>query len=314
MHRARTLQDSSEALIVLDSPLTANIDLAAAKLQLHPLILEDLHSGRQYPKYERLGRHMHFSLWDADTTPAPRSKMASSLSIIFDDRDLLVVQRDSGGQKRDMSKVLDSERSAPPVARVYWLLDAIVNDFVAVGAGIEQELDELEQEVFAGRMRESSARIYALRRQIGHTDRALTGFAEALSAARADLDIATALDPELRVHFEHLETTIDGVAQLARDAHGALDAVLTSHENNVARRQNQDMRTISAFAALLAIPTVISGIYGMNFPNLPPLEAAYGWIVVVSVMVVVDAAAFFTFRRKGWLGGRRQAKHDSGET
>jgi magnesium transporter len=92
-----------------------------------------------------------------------------------------------------------------------------------------------------------------------------------------------------------------GTAALLNDQSRALDAVLSSHENNVSARQNKDMRTISAFAALLALPSLIAGIYGMNFQNLPLVEWQYGWIAIAVVIVIVDLVIYAMFKRRGWL-------------
>ena len=78
-----------------------------------------------------------------------------------------------------------------------------------------------------------------------------------------------------------------GTAALINNQSSALDAVLSSHENNVAARQNKDMRTISSFAALLALPTLIAGLYGMNFKNIPLVQWEYGWMVIAAALVVV---------------------------
>ncbi|WP_318152929.1 CorA family divalent cation transporter [Microbacterium helvum] len=80
-----------------------------------------------------------------------------------------------------------------------------------------------------------------------------------------------------------------------------LDAILSSHENNVAARQNQDMRTISAFAALLAVPTLIAGLYGMNFKNIPLVQWQDGWTVVGLSIVVIDLIIHGLLKRRRWL-------------
>lgn len=306
---------ASHEPIVLQNPSRSKLDEAAAQLELHPLILADLRTGRQHPKFECIDSHLHFSLWDVehinDEARAPRA----SLSVIFDDRDLLVVQREVGVVTRDIRSALATPGptgTTSPAARVYRLFAALTNDFVAVGAEIEDELEAVESEVFDETKKENVARIYGLRRHIGRIDRAVTGFAEALRQADASIEAMTVLDRELRTYFTHLGSTIEGVAELVGDAHRALDAVVASHESNVAMRQNKDMRTISAFAALLAIPTVIAGIYGMNFENLPPLQWEFGWVAVSIVMIIADVAAVILFYRKGWIGGRPENARDAG--
>lgn len=163
---------------------------------------------------------------------------------------------------------------------VYRILDAVISDFVRMGSVIEQ------------------------------IDRAASGLSEAMSSARREMYELIDSEPRLRPYFLHLENNATGIARLASAQHGERDAVLASHENNVATRQNQDMRTISAYAALLAIPTVIAGIYGMNFKDLPLLKLELGWLIVVSAMIVLDVLAYVIFRHRGWLGGAPSTRSD----
>ena len=94
-----------------------------------------------------------------------------------------------------------------------------------------------------------------------------------------------------------------GTAALINNQSRALDAILSSHENNVAARQNKDMRTISAFAAFLALPTLIAGLYGMNYKNIPLVQWEFGWLVIGIVIVVVDLVIYRLFKRRHWLKG-----------
>ena len=92
-----------------------------------------------------------------------------------------------------------------------------------------------------------------------------------------------------------------GTAALINNQSSALDAILSSHENNVSARQDKDMRPLSAFAALLALPTLIAGLYGMNLKNIPLVQRQYGWLVVGGAIVVVDVVIYLMFKRRHWL-------------
>lgn len=92
-----------------------------------------------------------------------------------------------------------------------------------------------------------------------------------------------------------------GTAALINNQSRALDAILSSHENNVAARQNKDMRTISAVAAMLAVPTLVAGFYGMNFKNIPLVQWQFGWLVISVAIVVIDVVIYVLFRRRHWL-------------
>ncbi|MBO0979887.1 CorA family divalent cation transporter [Microbacterium sp. SD291] len=291
------------------------VDLAAVQEEfgLHPLIVADLLEGRQQPKAESFERHLYVSIWDVNRHGPDPATTDADLALILTEDCLLLVQRGDPAELRDLDALLTGEGALPvdsPVTAAYRVLEAVVCDFVELGAEVEGDLDELEAEVFDRRIREDYRRIYRLRQRIGRIDRAVSGLADALRDARPEIEVATAGHPELRPYFAHLELDARGVAHLTGAEHASLDAVVSSHESNVATRQNQDMRTISAFAALLGIPTVIAGIYGMNFKNLPLVQWEFGWLAVGVAMVVIDVAVLLAFRARGWLGGDPQRRHD----
>lgn len=306
----------TDATRILVNPSDEELEAERRRSHLHPLMIDDLRGTRRHPKFTRYERHLWLSLWDSNAASDP-SVIESEITLIFNTEELLVVQRGEGTSLRDLGAILtppppDTARS--PVVDVHRVLDAIVSDFVDLGAGIEDELDEVESEVFDTRVREDYTRIYSLRKRIGRIDRAASALASALREAGFEIHAATESEPELRICFRHLENDASGVAELAAAQHTALDAVVSSHESNVATRQNQDMRTISAFAALLALPTVIASFYGMNFPHLPWLHTEYGWILATGLMVVLDVVALVVFRLRGWIGHSRKREGAPGDT
>ncbi|MFD5863776.1 CorA family divalent cation transporter [Agromyces sp. NPDC127015] len=289
------------------NPDPGELERLRERFGIHPLIIADLVEGRQAPKLERLSGHLYLNLWDVDRSGADPATH-TDIALIFNDHECLVVQNGPEDELRDIEALLLADALVPvtsPISGVYRILDAVVQDFVELGAGVERELEEVEEEVFDSSIREDYRRIYRLRQRIGRIDRAVSGLAEAITADRGEFEAMMASEPALRAFFTHLEHDVTGVAKLATAEHAALDAVVSSHESNVSTRQNQDMRTISAFAALLAIPTVIAGVYGMNFKNLPLVQWEFGWLVVGIAMVAIDIVVYVLFRRRGWLGDRR---------
>ncbi|MGX5696396.1 CorA family divalent cation transporter [Agromyces soli] len=294
----------------LVNPGREELERVQRRFGLHPLVLADVFEGRQHPSFERIDEAMRLTLWDLDPDGSPAVDVGD-IALVFDAHDLLIIQQGPDDRVRDLDAVLSAPGPWPvtsPIAGVYRVLEAVVLDFVAVGADVEHELDEVEAEVFDSRVREDYRRIYRLRQHIGRIDRAVSGLAEALRDARLEIESATADVPALRPYFAHLATDAAGVAELAAAAHSALDAVVSSHQSNVAARQNQDMRTISAFAALLAIPTLIAGVYGMNFKNIPLVRWEFGWLVIGIAMVALDLVIYWMFRRRGWLGARERLR------
>jgi len=101
-------------------------------------------------------------------------------------------------------------------------------------------------------------------------------------------------------HSKH-PLDLAATAQLVSDQGIALDGVVSSHESNISNQQNDDTRKISAFAALLSVPTVLAGLFGMNFKNLPGVSWTYGWEALIAVVVILDVLMFINFKRRHWL-------------
>ena len=148
---------------------------------------------------------------------------------------------------------------------------------------------------------EDHRRIYKIRKDIGRVDRAVSSIAAALRESTDHLESLTVGNEHIVPYLHDLLDDAAGTAALINNQSKALDAILSSHENNVAARQNKDMRTISAFAALLALPTLIAGVYGMNFKNIPLVQWQYGWVAIGVAMVIVDIVIYVMFKRRNWL-------------
>lgn len=300
----------------LVNPDPRELVVVQKRFDLHPIVIADLEGERQHPKLERFGDCLYLTVWDVDVDSDGHPKTGTELALIFTDRELLIIQRGAAAQLRDLDALLTAQGPLPvtsPISAVYRVLDAVVRDFVELAARVERELDDVEVEVFDSEVHEDYRRIYRLRQRIGRIDRAIAGLAEALEVGRREFEDAIAGEPELRPYFIHLAHDADGVNRLATAEHAALDAAVSSHESNVAARQNKDMRTISAFAALLAIPSVVAGVFGMNFDNLPTTQWEYGWLAIGIGIVALDLVVYLMFRRRGWLGGaprERDAGHD----
>lgn len=279
------------------------------RLAAHPALREDsLQRGRP-PKLEVLDGQLLVIAWDID--PDKVAKRPGEIIILAGDVRLLTVQWDGDGPARALRPLVerDDAAGATPLGAAYRILDAVVCDYEATVASIESELDQVETQVFDPDVEEDYERIYRLRRRIGHLDRAASALRQGFETNADALDELLEDDPELRTFFRHMRSDLTAIADLLSTQRMTLDAVVSSHENNVSSRQNRDMRTIAAVAALLALPTVAAGLYGMNFKDMPLLHAQNGWVFVVIATVVLDVGAVLLFRRRGWMGSNQ--RHDS---
>ena len=274
-------------------------------LGLHPLAVEDVIGGRQQPKLQWFGDQLFIVLWRLRLTGEHRPIAGSELFLFARDGLLITVERSqSGVPPLDVANLLDAAQ--PPLrgnalGALYAVVSAVIEGYVAVGAYFEDELEPLEDQVFDETQEDDAARLYRLRRDVGRVGRAVASIATSFESNRDKLQDYAQQHPTLIPYILNLVDDLVGAARLTADQESALDGVLTTHENSVASQQSSDSRTIAAIAALLAIPTVISGIYGMNFADLPLIQLRLGWIVVIVVIIVLALWAYFTLKRRRWL-------------
>ena len=217
---------------------------------------------------------------------------------------LLTVQRGETEEITDLRELVEesaTELRDSPMAAAYVIMAHIVDGYAKAAADVESDLEELEEQVFTESTTEDHKRIYRVRKDIGRIDRAVSSIAAALRESTDHLDAMTVGHEHVVPYLHDLLDDAAGTAALINNQSRALDAILSSHENNVSARQNQDMRTISAFAALLALPTLIAGLYGMNFKNIPLVQWQVGWLVIAATIVVVDVVIYIMFKRRKWL-------------
>ncbi len=290
--------------ISLDDPDAAELESLGALLGLHPLAVADAASGRQQPKIQSYEEHLFVVLWML-IRPADSDEVTIAPTFLFVRDGLLVsVRRGGGAGQHDFSAMLDAafaELGHGAVGALYAIMHGIVEGYTEVTDLMESDLETLETQVFAEETTENVRQIYRMRQQIGRVQRAISGMSVSLGVSREHLRDLIVGHERVEPYFQDLIDDLVGTNQLIGDQDRALDGVLASHENNVAVRQNNDTRKISAFAALLSVPAVLAGLFGMNFTNLPGVSWAFGWEVLVAVIVVIDVVMYVMFKRRRWL-------------
>jgi magnesium transporter len=288
----------------LVDPDEATINDARDTLGIHPLAAADVVSGRQQPKVQIFDEHLFVLLWHLLPAKDSGELTIGQTFLYIGDGWLLTVQRAEGAELTDLRALLEQSPEIlrnTALAAAYTIMADVVDGYAKAAADVEAELEELEEQVFDDSTNEDHRRIYKVRKDVGRIDRAVSSIAASLRASTNHLDQLTVGNEQILPYLHDLLDDAAGTAALLNDQSRALDAVLSSHENNISARQNKDMRTISAFAALLALPTLIAGIYGMNFKNLPLVEWQYGWIAIGVVIVIVDVIIYVMFKRRRWL-------------
>jgi magnesium transporter len=309
-------QPSGMAWIGLARPTEADLHSLAAEFGLHPLAVEDAMEAHQRPKLERYGETLFVVLRAARYLDAPEEVDFGELHV-FVGPDFVITVRH--GAAPDLSAVRRRMEDSPellklgPEAVLYAILDAVVDGYAPVVAGVQNDIDEIETEVFRGDP-EVSRRIYELSREVVEFQRAtrpLVGMLHALMAGFAKYETDAELQRYLRDvadHVTHISERVDGFRQALSEIL-TVNATLVSQQQNAEMRalaeagfeQNEEVKKISSWAAILFAPTLVGTIYGMNFDHMPELHWLFGYPFAVALMGVVCLTLYVVFKKRDWL-------------
>ncbi|MGX5186813.1 magnesium and cobalt transport protein CorA [Streptomyces avermitilis] len=314
----RELRDepSGMAWIGLARPTESELLSLAEEFDLHPLAVEDAMEAHQRPKLERYGETLFVVLRAARYLDAPEEVDFGELHV-FVGPDFVITVRH--GAAPDLSAVRRRMEETPellklgPEAVLYAILDAVVDGYVPVVAGVQNDIDEIETEVFRGDPA-VSRRIYELSREMVEFQRAtrpLVGMLHSLMAGFAKYGTDEELQRYLRDvadHVTHTSERVDGFRQALADIL-TVNATLVTQQQNAEMRalaeagfeQNEEIKKISSWAAILFAPTLVGTIYGMNFDRMPELHWALGYPFAIILMAVVCTSLYVIFKRKDWL-------------
>ncbi|HEY2194618.1 MAG TPA: magnesium and cobalt transport protein CorA [Actinomycetospora sp.] len=292
----------------LHEPDAVQIDDIAEVYGLHPLAVEDAVQAHQRPKIERYD-DMVFSVFKtvryvAHASPTTANEIVESGELMcFVGKDFVVTVRH--GQHSGLRRVRRMLEDEPeqlalgPAAVLHAIADHIVDAYLEVSVAVEGDIDTIEAEVFAPYSELGADQIYLMKREVLELRRAVQPLVAPLR--RLTEGYSPLVPTDVRSYFrdvdDHLVTVSERVAQFDELLTTLVDAVLAK----ITLRQNNDMRKITAYAALLAVPTMFAGIYGMNFDYMPELHWTFGYPLVIVVIVVICAWLFRTFRRNHWL-------------
>jgi magnesium transporter len=189
--------------------------------------------------------------------------------------------------------------SCGPGAALYAIVDRIVDDYAPVAAGLDRDIREIEGEVFSQSRSNQAERIYKLKREVLELHDAVAPLVSPVDRlARGHHEI---VHEDVRAYFRDVHDHLLRVVAEVESFRDLLTSVLAANLTQVSVRQNEDVRRISAWAAIIAIPTMIAGIYGMNFEHMPELAWRFGYPIVLCVILAACASLYTYFRRIGWL-------------
>jgi magnesium transporter len=304
------------AWIGLYRPDVEEIESVAREFNLHDLAIEDAVSAHQRPKLERYGTTLFTVLRPARYLDDTEEVEFGELHV-FTGTDFVVTIRHA--ETPDLSQVRKRLEQAPellrlgPEAVLYAVLDQVVDEYGPVVAGLENDIDEIEDQLFKGDPR-VSRRIYDLSREVIEFQRATHPLLEVLVALEEGFDkyeVNLELQRSLRDVKDHAVRIVERADAFRAVLQNALtvQTTLVSQQQNDEMRslteaslaQNEEVKKISAWAAILFAPTLVGTIYGMNFKHMPELSLFYGYPAALALMVATSATLYFVFKRRRWL-------------
>jgi len=290
----------------LHDPGPEEVSHIAEVFDLHPLAVEDAIKARQRPKVERYGDWLFVVLRTARYLEEPEEIDFGEIQIFASTDAVVVLRRGApvplGPARARLEHDPDRLAGGGPVAVLHAVLDEVVDAYQLCLAGLDDDVNEVELDVFADGRADGARlveRIYFLQRELLELHRALYPLVDGFAVLQADplIEDAVQWHSYFRDVADHLRRQQDQLSAL-RDL---LNAALTANATQISLRQNEDMRRISAWVAIVAVPTMIAGIYGMNFRHMPELDWEAGYPLALAVMVVASTVLYRLFRRSGWL-------------
>lgn len=282
-------------------PSAEEFAAVAREFDLHELAVEDAVNAHQRPKLELYGETLLAVVKTAHYADDEELIEVGELLIFVGPEFVITVRHGHG----PLTAVRERLQRRPdllelgPSAVLYAILDRVVDDYEAAAQGIDTAIQEVEADVFSPERANPAERIYRLEREVLEFHRAVVPFAaEVDQLARGHFDVVP--DP-LRDYYRDVHDHLRRVSGRIAGFRELLTSALQANLTQVAVRQNEDMRKISAWVAILAVPTMIAGIYGMNFEHMPELRWTFGYPTVLCVIVVVCTLLHRRFKRDGWL-------------
>jgi magnesium transporter len=294
-------KDGSFVWLGVVDPAADELKSIAKQYGLHELAIEDAIESHQRPKAELYGDTLLIVVKTATYANAEDLIEVGEL-LIFVNAKFVITIRHGGRSLDDVRRRVDERpdlMEAGPGAVLHQILDRVVDDYGDAAKAFDIDLQHVEEQVFSSDRNNPAERIYRLEREAIDFYRAVAPLLDVVDGlARGNFDVVN--DPlheyfrDVHDHLQRVNGEIIGFRDL-------LSSSLQANLTQVSVRQNEDMRTISAWAAMAAVPTAIAGIYGMNFTHMPELDSPIGYPLVLLLMLSICLYLYWRFKQSGWL-------------
>ncbi|MDP2052510.1 MAG: magnesium/cobalt transporter CorA [Acidobacteriota bacterium] len=299
----RTHLDRADCFVwvALKDPQPGELASLQDEFDLHELAIEDAQKGHQRPKVEEYGSSLFVVLHLIE--PAGDELLTGEVAIFVGPQYIISVRSDAQVGFAEVRRRCELEPELlqhGPAYVLYALMDTVVDRYFPVLDALSEEIEGIEQRIFAGpTTRAQIEELYSLKRKLMTLDHAtvpLLEVAAKLHGGRVP-PICNGLQEYFRDVYDHLmrlKQSIDSLRDMVTTAISVNLSLIALQESEVTKR-------LAAYAALVAVPTMVAGVYGMNFANMPELQWAYGYPAAVAAMVLIDVYLVYRFKKAGWM-------------
>jgi magnesium transporter len=293
-------EDGTLVWLDFENPTDEELGLLQEELSLHPLVMEDIHHRNQRPKVEAYEdvffvvthnvrfRDEEFENQEVHCLVSPRYFATFRYAPVFDPKPILTRAENHPDLTAEGGGFL-----------LYALLDEVVDRYFHVVEAFEDASEGIEEQVFADETQsEVQEQIFQLKKQVMEFRRLVTPVREVLEMLQAGAGIVT---PVLRAYYRDVADHVIRVLEFVNNVRELLTTALEAHLSQVSNRLNQVMKQLTSWAAIILVPTLIAGVYGMNFRHMPELNWLLGYPFALGLMVVSAGMLFMVFKRRGWL-------------
>jgi magnesium transporter len=295
-------QEHSFIWIGLHDPTQEELDKVADEFKLHKLAVEDALKAHQRPKVEEYDDSKFVVLKTVRYDEQTQQIELGDVMMFVGDSFIVTVRHGKGRALADVRKRLESEHEmldCGPSSVLYAICDRVVDDYSEIALAVEEDIEEVEEQVFSPVRRNVASRIYNLKREVIEFRRAVLPLVEPM------VTLATGeeghIHEKMRPFFRDVADHAMRVSDQVEGFNDLLTSVLNANLTQVSVQQNEDMRRISSWVAIAAVPTAIAGIYGMNFDHMPELHWRLGYPAALLLMAGICGLLFRAFKRSGWL-------------
>jgi magnesium transporter len=292
----------------LYEPTEAELTAISERYGLHPLAVEDAVYAHQRPKLEHYDPALFMVL---KTARYVEHEQLTATSEVVDTGEVMVflganyvitVRHGEHSGLTSLRARLEEQRDLlclGPSAVLYAVADLVVDTFVEVASAVTEDVDELEGSVFSPERTDDIGRLYQLKRELMSLRKAVTPLeVPLLRLAERQIDV---VPDAMRSYFRDVQDHAIRVRDQVAGLDELLSSILQASLARTSLADNEDTRKISAWAAMIAVPTLITGVYGMNFTNMPELSWRFGYPLALMLIVVVCVLLYRGFKRNGWL-------------